>query len=273
MASECIQSALHDIRRIDRMTGSNRRQANVIPIYVEFGQITVWRPITRERRQTAFNRDNETAAEQQEHATNAGEAPNQEQANREANEPPNNEPQAEENGEENEPLNPENAQPRYGRQLVAQDVTQDFTSVSLDVNAARRDLEAANMALQEGNTDAADSNLKAVQDRVDMVYVAEDRPLVQARQNLILARDMASQGRYADMRAPLREAASALQTYQSEGTPHADEAAQLSQQITSYLAQPSPSAANASAVQQVDNWWNKTQGWSSSPSVSQSPSD
>jgi hypothetical protein len=100
-----------------------------------------------------------------------------------------------------------------------------------------------------------------------LVSVEADRPLVQARENLALARDLAQQGRYQEMAAPLRAAADALQSYQAESTTHAGDARDMARQMRSYAANLNPSANqnSSSMMQEIDTWWQTTRGWSSSP--------
>jgi hypothetical protein len=244
-ASNCINDALSALSRMKSTasTAQNGHASNLVPIYTEVGQVTVLGPIYNEQQhRSGTHASNQNSRNSQQGAATAtrGEA---------------------------------------SREETVQDVTQGFTSVTLDTATAQNHLQAARTALQSGNFDAADAALKAVQDAVTMVSVAADRPLVRARENLMLARDLAQQGKYRDMNASLTAAADALQSYQSANTTHSSEARNLSEQIRSYAnnigASNSGTSNNStsnysasnngnSAAQKIDTWWNKLDNWSSS---------
>src|SRR6185503_14956085 len=71
---------------------------------------------------------------------------------------------------------------------TVRNVEGEYTSVALDVEAARDHLNMASQALQQGNFQKADEALQAVQDSVVVTTVAADLPLLRARENLALAR-------------------------------------------------------------------------------------
>jgi hypothetical protein len=139
---------------------------------------------------------------------------------------------------------------------AVQSVVGQYTSVAVDVPMAEQHLQAARTALLNNDSGAADSALKAVQDGVIMIRVESDMPLVQARQNLALARDMINQGNLQAARTPLREAVNALGQYSGA---HARQAERLQLQIAS-LANNLPANRQADASR-IDQWWNELADW------------
>ncbi len=143
---------------------------------------------------------------------------------------------------------------------AVQSVMGQYTAVAVNVPMAEQQLQAARTALLNNDMAAADSALKAVGDGVIMVRVESDMPLVQARQNLALARGMINQGNLQAAHAPLREAANALGQY--SGT-HAQGAQRLQLQVAS-LANNLP-ANQQTAATQIDTWWNELADWTGAP--------
>jgi hypothetical protein len=149
---------------------------------------------------------------------------------------------------------------------AVQEVVGQYTSVALDLPMAEQHLQAARTALLNNDVSAADSALKAVEDGVIMLRVESDLPLVQARENLALARDMISQGNSLAAQAPLREAINALAQYSG---PRGRQAERLQMQIAS-LANNLP-ANQQTAAGQIDQWWNVLADWTGNVQQQQPP--
>jgi hypothetical protein len=262
-AEGCIADALNSISQIEAIqpadTNENAQSANRVPIYTEFGQVSVLGPVAAEQRSATAKGNLSTSQPNASQPQNLGEASRMAP---EQNNGMNNVPQTGTSGA----IQQQNA----AEVPTVQGVAQEFTSVTLNVNKAKDQLQEAENALNNGNFQGADSDLAAVQNGVVMREVAADRPLLTARENLALARKFAKQGQYQDMRAPLIAAADALDNYQAEGTAHSSQAASLSQQIRSFANNLSTTgnANTSNAQQQIDNWWNTTANWTSSQSAS-----
>lgn len=136
-----------------------------------------------------------------------------------------------------------------------------FTSIGLDANMAAQDLRAAKQALSNGDMQTADRDLRAVQDNVVLVSVGSDMPLVQARENLALARMAAKQGNYQEVHADLNAACRTLGTYGEEGARYSSAAGNLRSQIENYNQSIQSNHADASS--QIASWWDQTAGWNS----------
>jgi len=235
-ALNSINDALNAITRIQSINANQpagAQAANLVPIYTEFGQVSVLGPIAAEQQR----RDSEGT---------------QGEASRVAPE------------QQNQPQNQPMQQPPAQQQTV-QSVTQEFTDVALNVNDAKQHLEAAQTALNNNNFQDANTALGEVQDGVVLQDMAVNRPLLRARENLVLARNFARQGQFQDMRAPLIAAADALDNYQSKNAPHSSQAGTLSREIRSYAENLSSGNINTGeAMQQINNWWSTTSSFSSS---------
>lgn len=249
-AQRCVAAALNEADRIQRSGSSQNASASgIVPIYTEFGEVALLGPIQQQQRRSgrsasSSSRSKGYAARSATSGSHTGEASRQSSDSNSATKSGN------------------SANPNQNAGVTTvEDVTQGFTSVTLDVNMAKDHLQAAKTALDNGDPNKADSALAAVQDSVDLVSVAGDRPLLRARQNLALARTYAREGKYDQINAPLRAAAQALDNYQSMGSNHASDAAQLSQQIRSYAANVGSNSSDA--VQKIEQWSEETHNWTS----------
>jgi len=278
MANQCISDALSTIDRIQGMSGQTGSSANLVPIYTEMGQVSVIGPVyTEQQRHSASPTSNQSAMSKQ----NTDKYQSSQQNNTSTNTYSSNTPrngataQTQTRGEASRESTDQASAQRTGQPAV-QEVAQEFTSITLDTNMAKQHLKAASTAMQNGNYQQADTALSAVQDGVSLVSVEGDRPLVRARENLTLARDMAQQGQYQKVGAPLRAAADALQNYESMNTAHASDARSLRQQIRSYANNlnssnmNTSSSSNSDAVKKIDSWWNTTNDWTTSSTSSTS---
>jgi hypothetical protein len=222
-ATQCVDDALSALGQI---------QGASIPIYTEFSQVAILGPIQEQQRRS--------------HGGSAN----------------NNRPGATGEASRQAENQPGTSAQTGGKAPAVKEVAQEFTAVTLDANMAKDHLQAARTALNNGDTKQADTALAAVQDGVGLVSVEADRPLLRARENLMLARTLAQQGHYDQVSAPLRAAADALDTYRTVNQAHGSDAGNLSQQIRSYASSFS-SANHSDAAQKIEQWWDQTRSWTS----------
>ena len=142
---------------------------------------------------------------------------------------------------------------------TVRNVEGEYTSVALDVQAARDHLNMASQALQQGNFQKADQALQAVQDSVVVTTVAADLPLLRARENLALARESAEDGHFGETRAALQAASRALAEYAGTSGPHANDARATQSQIVNFSQ--SLQQDHTDAVSKIDQWWDQTTDW------------
>jgi hypothetical protein len=104
---------------------------------------------------------------------------------------------------------------------VIEDVESMHTLMKLDVDLAQSHLTVARAALKKGNLKLADAALAAIQNDAVIFRVDErDRPLVDTRENLMLAKTMIQEGNLADARVELQAASDALKEYQRVAGDH-----------------------------------------------------
>jgi hypothetical protein len=142
---------------------------------------------------------------------------------------------------------------------TVRNVEGQYTSVALDVQAAKNHLNMASQALQQGNFQKADEALQAVQDSVVVTTVAADLPLLRARENLALARESAEDGHFGETRAALRAASRALANYADNSGRHANDARTIRSQIVNFNQ--SLQTSHMDAVSKIDQWWDQTTDW------------
>jgi len=133
-----------------------------------------------------------------------------------------------------------------------------YTTMSLNVDGLIQKLETARAALNAGKLNAADRSLASVQDAVTIQTVAEDLPLLRARQNLNLAAEQARSGEYLTAQTTLRAAAGELR--KSRG---GEDAQRLAAEIEA-CANSLP-ADHANAVSKISGFWNRAADLSRPP--------
>ncbi|MCO6429887.1 MAG: YfdX family protein [Deltaproteobacteria bacterium] len=134
------------------------------------------------------------------------------------------------------------------------DVNLAATSIQLDVATANQQLKQAESAIRQGNLEEADQALERIQQSVAMSYVAVDLPLVQARQNLMLAEAYAQDGRTQDVKRLLQSVADSLEQYaknadsakEKEVKSLRDEIENTGQELQ---------GEQQLATQQINDWW------------------
>lgn len=145
------------------------------------------------------------------------------------------------------------------RHSVVHQVAGDYTSVVVNTTVAKNNLATAKTALENQNLKIADDALADVQEGVQIEASEADMPLVKARENLILARSNAREGKYGEAQAALQAASKALGSYAQENGPHASAARDLQQQMDSGDKDLQQSHANI--VPEINQWWNTTADW------------
>jgi hypothetical protein len=146
-----------------------------------------------------------------------------------------------------------------GREQVVRDAEGEATRVTLNATQANGHLEAAKNALQNGDASQADRDLAAVKQDVKAETVAEDLPLLKARQNFALALGHVRQGHYETAAAALRQASSALGEYAESKSRHAADAGRLKAEVDSLAG--SLAQNQADAENKIAKWWNEVSGW------------
>jgi hypothetical protein len=141
-----------------------------------------------------------------------------------------------------------------------QQVSGDYTSVTMNTTVAKNNLAAAKKALEAGQPGVADQALQDVQEGVQIQMVQADMPLTRTRENLILARSFARRNDWTETRNALVSALGALKNYESENGPHKQAAAQLYEQIQA--ATNSLPQNHANLLSEINKWWNEIADWS-----------
>jgi hypothetical protein len=149
---------------------------------------------------------------------------------------------------------------RMKKKTTVRHVEGEYTSISLDVPAARRNLEAARAALNSADTAAADTALAAMQNSVVRKTIASHFPLLKARENLALARAKIQEGKAKDAAYPLRAAAEALREYEKmPGAAHLADAARVRDEIDAYAR--TVKDRHTDAPERIDEWSRELGGW------------
>ncbi len=138
-------------------------------------------------------------------------------------------------------------------------VTGEFTSVGLDIQAAKEHLDAAKLAIQQKDFTKADEALAAVQNGVAVTSVASDLPLVRARENLVLAREATNRENFKEAHAALTAATQALGNYASNQGIHSADARMVKSQIDNFNQ--SNDQNHAAADSKIDSWWGRVVDW------------
>lgn len=135
-----------------------------------------------------------------------------------------------------------------------------ITTGKLDISSAATRLQDAEAAVERNDWITADSDLSAIPESVVRTTVEGSMPLLQARQNLRLARMCVEEGRYKDARAPLRAAAENLANYETLSPgPLGQNAEYFRQQIADYSR--TVEKHHDEAAKQIDYWLGFIDKW------------
>jgi hypothetical protein len=149
---------------------------------------------------------------------------------------------------------------------TVQSVVGEYTSVSLDIQAAKDHFEVAKGALESDNFQKADAALKAVPKTLAVAAVAADLPLLRARQNLMLARRSAIEEDTTQAQAALKEASEALATFGKIARDRSQEVTKVRTEIDNFTT--SAKDISSDAVEKIDAWWEEVTGWITDESTS-----
>jgi hypothetical protein len=135
-----------------------------------------------------------------------------------------------------------------------------ITTGRLDVSSAATRFQDAEAAVERDDWTTAGSDLRAIPESVIQTTVQGNMPLLEARQNLRLARMRIEEGRYKDAAAPLSAAADDLADYErlSPG-PLGQNAEYFRQQIASYAS--TVAKNHQDAASQIDYWLGHIDKW------------
>jgi hypothetical protein len=143
---------------------------------------------------------------------------------------------------------------------TATEVQANITIGRLDINSAATRLQDARAAVERDDWMTADSNLRAIPESVLQTTVEGNMPLLEARQNLRLARIRVEEGRYKDAAIPLRAAAQDLTDYEKLGLgPLSQNAEYFRQQIVNYAG--TVVKDHGEAAMQIDYWLGFIDKW------------
>jgi hypothetical protein len=147
-------------------------------------------------------------------------------------------------------------------------VEQQTVADELNVTTAQSNLDAAQAALQRLDWQAADTALAAVENLVHTSANDQNVPLLQARQNLLLARARIVDGKASDAVLPLRQAGNALAQFehQSQG-PMAQQAEDMRQNIDAMARHIKADAS----LEKIDDWLHTVQKWQTTSKVQFQP--
>jgi len=147
---------------------------------------------------------------------------------------------------------------RMKKRTHVSDVEAQTSAEELDVTTAQDNLDAAYAAIQRENWAAADTDLGAVANLVHTDTSTYPEALLQAHQNLMLARARVVNQEYKAAVMPLREAEHALSNFeQRDQGPLAQQADDMRQDIE---AMASHINRNAS-VDRIDDWLHTLEQW------------
>lgn len=135
-----------------------------------------------------------------------------------------------------------------------------ITTGKLDISSAATRLQDAEAAVERDDWITVGSDLSAIPESVVQTTVEGNMPLLEARQNLRLARMRVEEGRYKDARAPLRAAAADLADYEKLGLgPLGQNAEYFRQQIADYARTVAKDHQEATA--HIDYWLGFIDKW------------
>src|SRR5262249_40800795 len=131
----------------------------------------------------------------------------------------------------------------------------------VNVTNALNQLQAAQTALTAGDPSAAALDLAALQGSVVSRSYRGEFPLVQARENLAIARTRAQTGNFKDAILPLKSAARALDRFaqQSSARRYADLAERMRIEIDGYAER--ITRDHGDALDRITAWENQVSDW------------
>ncbi|HEY7389073.1 MAG TPA: hypothetical protein VH640_11235 [Bryobacteraceae bacterium] len=149
---------------------------------------------------------------------------------------------------------------RLKKYATAAGTETQITTGRLDVSSAATRLQDAEAAVERDDWTTANSDLRAIPESVIQTTVQGNMPLLEARQNLRLAKMRVEEGHYKDAAVPLRAAADDLADYEhlSPGA-LGQNAEYFRQQIANYAG--TIAKNHQDAAMQIDYWLGYVDKW------------
>lgn len=153
---------------------------------------------------------------------------------------------------------------RMKKHTHVSDVEQQTSAEEMNVTSAQSNLDAAQAALQRVDWAGADTALTEVTNLVHTSGADRPEPLLQARQNLLLARDRIAAGDYNAAVAPLREAEHALADFEQQNHGSLGQQAEDMRQNIEGMAR---NIKRKASLFTIDEWLHTVQGWQQTSSI------
>ncbi len=144
-----------------------------------------------------------------------------------------------------------------------EELEENYTSVTLNVEEAKAHLVNAKEALTKGRFDAAAKDLSTIQAGVTLVYAVESRPLAQVREDLVLAQMYLDDQRFKQAEQALKDAGELVSRYEKAGGRHQDEARALRDEMADLgkeLAQEKQGSMEK-VKEKLMGWWDRVRSW------------
>jgi hypothetical protein len=148
---------------------------------------------------------------------------------------------------------------RLQKNTSVRDVEGNITVGKLDVTSAASRLGAARDAVERADWATANAQLGAIPNSIIRTSVEGSMPLMEARENLELARTRVQESKFKDAEAPLRAAAEDLARYGELHGAHATDIEYIRGQIDAYAHTIRHDHANA--ANQINAWLQPIDKW------------
>jgi hypothetical protein len=144
-----------------------------------------------------------------------------------------------------------------------EEIGENYTSITLNVEEAKTHLENAKVALGKGKIDAAAKHLSTIQEGVTLLYAVESGPLAYAREDLILAQMYLDENRPTQAERALKDAAESLNQYEKAGGKHQAEARTLRDEMAalSKELEQEKQGPMEKVKEKLMGWWHRVRSW------------
>ena len=167
--------------------------------------------------------------------------------------------------------NGEPAANRMKKNTHVSDTQQQTTAEEMNTTSAQANLDAAQAALQRVDWTGADTALAEVANLIRTTGADRPVPLLQARQNLLLARDRVASGDYHAAVAPLREAEHSLADFERQDHGSLGQQAEDMRQDIEGVAR-NIKRTNA-PLDRIDDWLHTIQRWQETAHIRFQPAE
>lgn len=139
----------------------------------------------------------------------------------------------------------------------------DYASITLNVGDAKAHLENAKAALTKGKFDAAAKDLATIQEGVTIAYALENGPLVDAREDLVLAQIHMDAGLRKEAQLALNDASASLTRYAKAGGKYQEEAQNIRAEIAALTKEIEQSKEGPleKVKEKIMGWWDRVRSW------------